>query len=361
MKISLNKTSPKPHQPTPLGTHRWVLGLVGASMLFAGLAFAQPTNQPPPTNSFQAIIDSYRRQDWTGSGPYHRPGMYREQRDAVRQYKQLATAGQKPREDTDPNSEPEASEPPSWLKELREHVSFEGHGNVQYFRSDNIFNTETAPVTDTQWGYFVGAGVDLNLGAFQLATTYDQSWYRYDHYRGADYNVGSVRQGLGYGHPFLDGAVGVNLTPYWQYSELRNAQTGVRFCEQLSYGMNNQIAWYPTRWLIATFSYNFAFEEAQGSEAPDKLRQDFNLGCTLIPIKGVNLYFSPSVQFSHEAVQGGSRRDNSWTPTASLTYQPLSFLAVDASVSYTDSQSNTQGDSFNALAGTVFVRLFWNF
>ena len=354
-----NQTSPTTGRTTGNTGGPWMKGLIVAGLLAANITFAQPSNQPPPTINMQAIIDSYRRQDWTGSGPYHRPGMYREQRDAVRQYNQFRTAGGTSQEDAESDSESQTSETPSWLTELRQHVNFEAHGNMQYFRSDNIFNTESSPLTDTQWGYFMGAGVDLNLGAFQLATTYDQSWYRYDHYSSADYNVGSVRQGLSYGHVFLDGAVGINVTPYWQYSELRNAQSGDRFCEQLSYGMNSQVAWYPARWLIATFSYNFAFEDANG--ASDKLRQDFNLGCTLIPIQGVNLYLSPSVQFSHETVLGGSRRDNSWTPTASLTYQPLSFLAVDATVSYTDSRSNSQGDNFNALAGTIFVRLFWRF
>jgi len=68
----------------------------------------------------------------------------------------------------------------------------------------------------------------------------------------------------------------------------------------------------------------------------------------------------PSVQYSHEDFREGGRKDDAWTPTLTLSWSPLKFLAFDAVASYTDSSSNIKGSSFDAVTTTVFARLFLN-
>ena len=95
-----------------------------------GLVHAQA---PPRT----ALIESYRRQDPTGRGSFHRFGMFRELENSLAAEAGLAT-------------EPTQEEKAGWKQSLGEILSMQFRANSMFFASDNIFNTEEDEITDTQ-------------------------------------------------------------------------------------------------------------------------------------------------------------------------------------------------------------------
>jgi hypothetical protein len=345
--------------------------LLGVS-LSGPLALAQIPRQ-------QSAIESYRRQDWTGKGTYHRLGLIREQDRAIQS---LETEEQTVQEDMAPAeaevnasglsstarggdgkktiTETDASE--GFLSVLNEYLSVQGRANSMFFGSSNILNTQNDPIQAGQFAEFLGASVDLTFREWKLATSYDYAWFRfYDPSLSAgDFNTSTIRQALSYEKLFFNNKMSYTFQPSWQYTSLLNRASGEQFFQQWTYGLGNEFAFFPTPWMIPTFSYNFAYLDADVPLAvADKFKNDFNLGVTFIPIKDFRLFISPSVQFSAESNVGVKRIDTSWTPTLAITIQPLDFLAADFVGSYTDSRSTLDGASFTALTGTILVRAFF--
>jgi len=327
----------------------------------------------------QSAIESYRRQDWTGKGTYHRLGLIREQDRAV---EGLQQDGQTVEEDfqlaeekvsaTGLSSTTRLSEgkkavaeeetAPGFLDTLNEYVSLQGRANSMSFGSTNILNTENNPIQAGQFAQFLGASIDFTFREWKLSTSYDYAWFRfYDrNLSDGDFNTSTIRQALSYEKFFLNNKASYTFQPSWQYTSLLNRASGEQFFQQLTYGLGNELAFFPTPWLIPTFSYNFSYLDADVPLAvADKYKHDFNLGVTFIPIKDFRLFISPSLQFSAESNVGVKRVDTSWTPTMAVTVQPLSWLAADFVGSYTDSDSTLDGASFTALTGTILIRAFY--
>ena len=326
----------------------------------------------------QSAIESYRRQDWSGMGTYHRLGLIREQDraiDALEQEEELLDDDFQPADvqfsATGVSSAARASdgkktfiEPETYqgfFQSLNEYVSLQGRASSMFFGSSNILNTQTNPIQAGQFAQFLGASIDLVYKEWKLATSYDYAWFRfYDKsLSGGDFNTSTVRQAISYERFFLQNKASYTFQPNWQYTSLVNRSSGQQFFQQWVYGINNEFAFFPFSWLIPTFSYNFSYLDADVPLAvADKYKHDFNLGVTFIPIKGFRLFVSPSVQFSAESNVGIKRVDTSWTPTMAVTIQPLDWLAADFVGSYADSNSTLDGASFTALTGTIMVRAF---
>jgi hypothetical protein len=256
----------------------------------------------------------------------------------------------------------EPEEVKGFLSTLNEYVSLQGRANSMFFGSTNILNTQTDPITAGQFAQFLGGSIDLNFHSLKLATSYDYAWFRfYDRELSTgDFNTSTIRQALSYEWFFLNNKASYTIQPNWQYTSLTNRASGQQFFQQWSYGAGNEFAFFPTPWMIPTFSYNFSYLDADVPLAiADKFKHDFNLGVTFIPIKDFRLFVSPSIQYSTESNVGIRRVDNSWTPTLAVTVQPLDFLAADFVGSYTDSRSTLDGANFTALTGTILVRAFF--
>jgi len=355
----------------------WIKKTVVMVLLVSGFslnASAQLTLQ-------QSAIESYRRQDWTGEGTYHRLGLIREQNRAVGQLEnEEATVGenQAPAElevraqgirsaaegktAVGTDSKAAAGTPPAFLEGLREYVSLQGRANTMFFGSTNILNTTDNPIQAGQFAEFLGASIDFKYKNWKLATGYDYAWFRfYDAgLAEGDFNTSTLRQALSYETLFWNNKMSYTFQPFWQYTSLVNRSTNRQFFEQWTYGLGNEFAAFPFPWLIPTFSYNFSYLNADVPlDVADKFKHDFNLGVTFIPIKDFGLFISPSVQFSAESNIGINRIDTSWTPTMAVTIQPFNWLAADFVGSYTDSRSTFEDASFTALSGTIMVRAFY--
>lgn len=324
---------------------RFLLLSIAVLTLGAGLVHAQV----PPRN---ALIESYRRQDPTGRGSFHRFGLFRELENSLAAEAGLAT-------------EPTQEEKAGWKQSLGEILSMQFRANSMFFASDNIFNTEEDEITDTQFAQFVGVSLDAQFNDhWKLANSFDQAWFI--HGKGAnsanDFITSTFRQALSYERLLFNDKVSMTVPLSWQFSRLFNRSTGDRTLDTYTYGLATEFSWFLKSWLIPTFSYQYSYQDSGSPQGPvpDKHKHDFNLGFTFIPFEGKKFFIIPSVQYTHEQFVGLVRRDNAWTPTLTLSWQPLDFLAVDAVGSYTDSDSTLQGSNFDALTGTVFVRLFYN-
>ncbi|GAB4176999.1 MAG: hypothetical protein Fur0032_17090 [Terrimicrobiaceae bacterium] len=348
-------------------------GALVFTLAFSPQAAAQLTRQ-------QSAIESYRRQDWTGKGTYHRLGLIREQDraiDSLQQEEETLQEDFRPAEEevsaTGVTSSVRATEgkkavlveepgQEGFLSVLGEYVSLQGRANSMFFGSTNILNTQSDPIQAGQFAQFVGASIDLEWKELKLATSYDYAWFRfYDPgLSDGDFNTSTIRQALSYEKLFFDNKMSYTIQPNWQYTSLLNRSSGDQFFQQWTYGLGNEFAFFPTPWLIPTFSYNFSYLDADVPLAvADKFKHDFNLGVTFIPFKDFRLFISPSVQFSVESNVGIQRMDTSWTPTLAVTVQPLDWLAADFVGSYTDSDSTFDGASFTAITGTILVRAFF--
>lgn len=298
------------------------------------------------------VIESYRRQDPTGLGSFHRSGLFRELGNSL-----SAAAGER---------EPTEAEKKGWYQSFGDVLSMQFRANTMFFASDNIFNTEEDEISDTQLAQFVGVSIDAQFNEhWKLANSFDQAWFW--HGKGAnsanDFFTSTVRQQLNYERLLFNDKVSMTIPLSWQFSRLYNRSTGNRTLDTFSYGAATEFSWFLKSWMIPTFAYQYSYQDSGSPAGPvaDKHKHDFNLGLTLIPFEGKRFYIIPSVQYSHEDfIDAGGRRDNAWTPTLTVSWQPLDFLAVDAVGSYTDSDSTLAGSNFDALTGTVFLRLFYN-
>lgn len=301
----------------------------------------------------KSLIESYRRQDWTGRGSFHRIGMLEDQEQTIG----LATDANLLNQGTE--ATPEVTGETSLSKMLTLQVN----AKSMFFGSNNIFNTETDPQTDGQYAQFVGVLLDAQFNEhWKLSTTFDQAWFFHfkKEHAIADFRTSTVRQTLSYDRFILNNKASISIPMSWQYSDLYNRKTGDRTLSTWQYGTGVDLAWFAKTWLIPTFGYAYSYQDASGPSNPaDKHKHDFNLGVTFIPIKDKKFFIIPSVQYARENFSDG-RHDNAWTPTLTASIQPLKWLAVDLVSSYTDSRSDAAGSSFDAFANTAFIRLFWD-
>lgn len=319
--------------------------VLAVTVLGTSLASAQV----PPRLS---LIESYRRQDATGQGSFHRRGLFREMENSL-----AAQAGLTPA--------PSEVEKPAWRQSLGEILSVQFRANSMLFSSDNIFNTEEDEQTDTQFAQFVGVSLDAQFNDhWKLTNSYDHAWFIHGKAENSanDFITSTFRQALNYERLLFNDKVSLTVPLSWQFSRLFNRSTGARTLDTYTYGLATEFSWFLKSWLIPTFSYQYSYNDSGSplGPVPDKHKHDFNLGFTFIPFEGKKFFMIPSVQYSNEQFIGTVRRDNAWTPTLTMSWQPLDFLAVDAVGSYTDSDSTLTGSNFDALTGTLFVRLFFN-
>lgn len=279
----------------------------------------------PPSSVLQAQL----RQDPTGEGSFHRLGMFRQ-------------LGQS----TD------------YLEKITEALEFQPHANTMYFATDNIFNTPADTESGTQLAEFLGASLKANFtDQLNLNTSYDYSFFRYqrDEQASNDFDTSTVRQQLNYEiMPLETLSVGTPLS--WQYSRVAPPGGGDAFAKTWTFGASLELNWYPASWAFPSFSYNYFTTDPEAGSGKNK--HDLNLGVTFRPIRDTKLYVIPSVQYTIEDFKSSSRQDDSWTPTMTVSWTPLDFLAIDAVVSYTDSRSTDDESEFNAWSETLFVRLF---
>lgn len=324
---------------------RICLLLLAATVL--GTEFASA--QAPPRLS---VIESYRRQDATGQGSFHRRGLFRELDNSL-----SAAAGL--------NNEPSPTDQSRWTQSLGEVLSMQFRANSMLFSSDNIFNTEEDEQTDTQFAQFLGVSLDAQFNEhWKLTNSYDHAWFIHGKAENSanDFITSTFRQALSYERFLFNDKVNLTVPLSWQFSRLFNRSTGARTLDTYTYGLATEFSWFLKSWLIPTLSYQYSYNDSGSplGPVPDKHKHDFNLGMTFIPLEGKKLFIIPSVQYSHEQFFGTVRRDNAWTPTLTVSWQPLDYLAVDAVGSYTDSDSTLTGSNFDALTGTLFLRLFFN-
>ena len=305
---------------------------------------AASENRLPPY-----LREAFLRQDPTGQGTFHRIGMLRENADAVAAAEK--TGEQETTKATDK----------SFIEALSDITTFQIRGNTMYFGSDNILNTRDNPVSDHQIAEFLGASMNFSFNEnWKLNNSFDQAFFRHGKKENEenDFNTTTFRSSLSYDRLILDNSAIVTIPLTIQYSSLHNEESGDRILDTVSYSSGFDLAFFPKPWLIPTFSYVYTFQKPDVGS--DKHKHDFNLGVTFIPFTGEKFFVIPSVQFSHEDFTDGQRNDQAWTPTYTMSWQPLDFLAFDAVASYTDSRSNQSENSFDALTGTLFARLFWN-
>lgn len=317
-----------------------VLTVLGSSIASA---------QVPPRLS---LIESYRRQDATGQGTFHRRGMLRETEHTL-----AAQAGL--------TQGPSEVERAAWTQSIGEILSMQFRANSMLFASDNIFNTEEDEITDTQFAQFIGISLDAQFNEhWKLTNSYDHAWFIHGKAENSanDFITSTFRQALSYERLLFNDKVSLTVPLSWQFSRLFNRSTGNRTLDTYTYGLATEFSWFLKSWLIPTFSYQYSYNDSGSpvGAVPDKHKHDFNLGFLFIPFEGKKLFMIPSVQYSHEQFFGTVRHDNAWTPTLTMSWQPLDYLAIDAVGSYTDSDSTLSGSNFDALTGTLFVRLFFN-
>jgi hypothetical protein len=285
----------------------------------------------PAQPSSSAALEALGRQDPTGQGTFHRIGLMRLQEGTV-----------------------------AVLGKITERVSGQVRANTMLFASDNIFNTPDGEVADEQLAQFLGASVKVTfLEELTLNTSYDFAFFRHsdDANSGSDFDTRTFRQQLGYETSILDGKVSVGIPLTWQHSQVFAAGENDALAKTWTYGSGVELTWFRSSRVLPTFSYNYFLSDPKVGAG--KHKHDFNLGVTFIPLAGKRLFISPSVQYSHEDFKKSERMDDAWTPTLAVSWGPLSFFAVDAVASYTDSQSSNAAAEFEAITGTLFARLFW--
>ena len=295
------------------------------------------------------LREAFLRQDPTGQGSFHRIGMLRENAKAVDAAEQAGIL-----------SDSAASEG-SLLDALLEITSLEVRANTMLFSSDNILNTRNNPVGDHQLAEFFGASLDFDFNDnWKLSNSLDQAYFRHGKKENEenDFNTTTLRSSLTYNRLILNNSAIVTIPLTVQYSVLDNEESGNRILDTTSYSTGVELAFFPKPWLIPTFSYVYTFQDPDSGF--DKHKHDFNAGLTFVPFKGTKFFVIPSIQYSNEEFVDARRRDEAWTPTMTMSWQPFDFLAIDAITSYTDSQSSQENNSFDAFTGTLFARLFWS-
>lgn len=321
---------------------------------FGLLVFAAPAaHAQVPAQSALYPYEFIFRQDPTGEGSFHRLGMFRSQKKAIDDAMGLASS-----DDAVVESD---SKSPSSVVKFTDNLSGQLRANTMLFASNNIFNTETNRVDDGQLAEFFGASINWAFTEhLSFNSTYDAA--AFFHGKGensaGDFTTSTFRQQLAYERFFLNNKASFSLPVSWQYSDVFSGLGGSRLVGTYTYATGVELSAFPTSWFIPSASYTYLYSDPDVGSG--KHKHDFNLGATFIPIKDVPFFVIPSVQFSHEEFMEGGRKDDAWTPTVTLSWSPLKYLAFDAVASYTDSSSNLSGSSFEVMTTTVFARLFMN-
>jgi hypothetical protein len=279
-----------------------------------------------------SALEAIGRQDPTGSGTFHRIGMLREQENTVSRFEQLT-----------------------------EKLSGQVRANTMLFASDNIFNTPNNKESDSQLAEFIGTNVRVAFSdELKLNTSYDAAFFRHNKKAnsGNDFDTSTFRQQLAYERFIFDNKASVGIPLSWQYSEVYRAGGGDPLARTWTYSSGVELSWFPNSRVFPSFSYNYFLSDPKAGAGKNK--HDFNLGVTLIPFPGKRLYVIPSIQYSYEDFKKSGRTDKAWTPTLTTSWSPLTFFALDAVGSYTDSASNVGTAEFDAFTATLFARLFWN-
>jgi hypothetical protein len=286
--------------------------------------FAQPFDP--------SVLEAIGRQDFTGQGTFHRIGMLRQQEESR-----------------------------GLLERVRENLSVQARANTMFFFSDNIFNTPDNTVSDGQSAEFLGTSLRAEFSEqLRLNTALDAAFFR--HHKGEnsgnDFDTRSFRQQLSWERFIMNNKASIGLPLSWQYSEVYGAGSGNALAETWTYGSALELSWFPNSRVFPSASYNYSVSDPKNGSG--KHKHDLNLGVTLIPFPGERLFIIPSVQYSYEEFKNSEREDQAWTPTLTVSWTPLRFFAIDAVTSYTESTSNEDSSEFDAVTGTLFARLFWN-
>lgn len=330
--------------------------IIAASLLSKGSLLSQQTQSLPAAANAsvprRALIESYRRQDWTGRGTFHRLGMLEEQQSSLGLAEDAGLL----------NAAVAGAADESQAVALSDMLTLQVNVRSMFFGSDNIFNVETGRERGGQFAQFAGLQLDVQFDEhWKLTTSYDHAWFwhlKHEH-AGQDFITSTTRQALSYDRFIFNNKASISIPLSWQYSALFNRASGDHLLDTWQYGTGLEFSWFAKPWLIPTFSYLYFWQASDLGGPVDKHKHDFNLGLTFIPFKDKKFFVIPSVQYSHEDFARIGRADDAWTPTLTASWQPLKWLAVDLVGSYTDSRSDTPGASFKAMTGTAFIRLFW--
>ncbi|WP_395735677.1 hypothetical protein [Prosthecobacter sp.] len=253
----------------------------------------------------------------------------------------------------------------SWHEILSDIFSMQFRTTSMYSVADNIFNTQTDPQSDSQYAQFAGISLDAQFDAhWSLSNAFDQSWYYYGRAENAsqDFTASTFSQMLSYERTFLDKKLDLNLPLSWSFSRVFDRATGARTLDSYTYRAATEFSWIVSPRITPAWSYEYFYQTA-GSPfdfVPNKHKHNFNLGITFSPFKDRKLYLTPAVQYSMEQFIHLVRTDKIWTPSVTLSWQPLNYLAFDVVGSYTNSRSTQDGSSYKVASGMVFMRLFFD-
>jgi len=294
-------------------------------------------------------IESFRRQLPRGRGSFQRLGMVGE----LESQSIAASAGESP------------TKLGEWYQTLSEVLSMQFRANTMFFASDNIFNTQHDKERDTQYAQFVGVSLDAQFDKnWSLSNTYDEGWFYYGKAANAlnDYTPSTFGQTLTYERQLFHNKATLTLPFGWAFTRLFDRATGARTLDTYTYTGSVDFSWLLNDWCIPDFSYMYNYMDSGSTTGPvpDKHRHAFNLGITFVPMKGRKLYLTPSMQYYYEQFIGVVRSDTAWSPTMTVSWQPLKHLAVDVIGNYTDSKSTLEDSSYKVLNGTLFLRLFFD-
>ncbi len=253
----------------------------------------------------------------------------------------------------------------SWYEKLSEILSMQFRTSSMFSVTNNVFNTQEDVQSDSQYAQFAGISLDAEFNEhWTLSNAFDESWFYYGRADNAsqDFISSTFSQMLSYDRTFFDKKLDMNLPLSWSFSRLFNRATGARTLDTYSYRAAAEFSWLLRPWFTPTWSYEYYYMD-NGSPTdfvPNKHKHNVNLGVTFTPFKGQKLYLTPSVQYSIEQFIHVVRTDKIWTPTMTVTWQPLKHLAFDVIGSYTKSASTQDDSSYKVYSATVFARLFFD-
>ena len=252
-----------------------------------------------------------------------------------------------------------------WYEKLSQILSMQFRTSSMFSVTNNVFNTQEDAQSDTQYAQFAGISLDADFNEhWTLSNTFDESWFYYGRADNAteDFISSTFSQMLSYDRTFFDKKLDMNLPLSWSFSRLFNRATGARTLDTYTYRAAAEFSWLCRPWFTPSWSYEYYYMD-NGSPTdfvPNKHKHNLNLGATFTPFKGRKFYIIPSLQYSIEKFIHVVRTDKIWTPSLTVTWQPLKFLAFDVIGSYTKSASTQDDSSYRVFSGTVFARLFFD-
>lgn len=252
-----------------------------------------------------------------------------------------------------------------WYEKLSQILSMQLRTSSMFSVTNNVFNTQEDAQSDTQYAQFAGISIDADFGEhWTLSNSFDESWFYYSRADNAveDFTSGTFQQMLSYDRTFFDKKLDMNLPLSWEFSRLFNRATGARTLDSCTFRAAVEFSWLCRPWLTPSWSYEYFYQNNSSPTdfVPNKHKHNFNLGVTFVPFKGHRLYLTPSVQYSIEQFVHVGRTDTIWTPTMTVTWQPLKHLALDVIGSCTKSTSTQEDSSYRVCYGTVYARLFFD-